>query len=268
MTPILGIDTAWTNRQPSGVALVQEHLDRWRVLCVAPSYESFIGAGHGIPVNWSSPAKGGGDPTIPELLAAARNLGAESVDLIALDIPLAHSKIESRRASDSAISKVFGGRGCSTHSPNRERPGRISDALMSQLNSAGYVLETVGRNSQASLRAIEVYPHPALLTLLKRDYRVPYKVSNSSKYWKGESVPDRIERILEEFTNIYDALSDVFGDLTFDLPSKAEVPNLSHLKRYEDALDALVCAWVGHEHFDGSTRPFGDDDSTIWVPLT
>ena len=38
---------------------------------------------------------------------------------------------------------------------------------------------------------IECYPHVALLALLKRDYRVPYKVSRSGKYWKAEKLTRR-----------------------------------------------------------------------------
>jgi predicted RNase H-like nuclease len=268
MPAILGIDAAWTTAQPSGVALIQEQPDGWHVRCAAPSYESFVNAAGGVPVNWSSSQTRGSAPDISDLLVAARNLGVDKVDLIALDIPLAHTKIESRRPSDSAISKAFGGKGCSTHSPTSERPGPISDDLMAQLRKIGYSLETTSPATRSKRRVLEVYPHPALLALLKRDYRVPYKVSNSSKYWKGESVPTRIERLLNEFSGIFGALQNVFGDLGFELPSKLDITTLSALKRYEDGLDALVCAWVGQQHLQGNTRPYGDIDSAIWVPDT
>jgi predicted RNase H-like nuclease len=50
------------------------------------------------------------------------------------------------------------------------------------------------------------------------------------------------------------------------LPDAARVPSLAHLKRYEDALDALVCAWVGVCALNGSARAYGDDAAAIWVP--
>ena len=263
---ILGIDAAWTSGQPSGVALIKQHEGQLQVLCVAPSYGAFIDAGRGISVNWQSQKFAGSEPNISELLQAAQSLGAVQVDLIALDIPLARSEITSRRPSDSAISKAFGGKGCSTHSPNGSRPGPISNALFNQLRDTGFALETTDSASKMEPRAIEVYPHPALLALLNRDYRIPYKVGNSGKYWKGESARQRIGRLIGEFANIHQSLSQELGILPFDLPLSENVTSFSFLKRYEDAIDALVCAWVGKQHLLGRTRPYGDQNSAIWVP--
>jgi hypothetical protein len=38
------------------------------------------------------------------------------------------------------------------------------------------------------------------------------------------------------------------------------------LKRYEDALDALISAWVGVEFINGRAIPYGDDAAAVWVP--
>ena len=56
---------------------------------------------------------------------------------------------------------------------------------------------------------IDCYPHVALLTLLKRDYRVPYEVSRSGKYLKAEKLTrsERIERLLEQFQAIKTGLN-------------------------------------------------------------
>jgi predicted RNase H-like nuclease len=40
----------------------------------------------------------------------------------------------------------------------------------------------------------------------------------------------------------------------------------SGLKRYEDSLDILVCAWVGAKYLKGEALPYGDDTAAIWVP--
>lgn len=39
------------------------------------------------------------------------------------------------------------------------------------------------------------------------------------------------------------------------------------LERHEDALDALVCAWVGTEHLAGRTAALGDAEAAIWTPV-
>lgn len=266
MVSVLGIDAAWTRTQPSGVALVQETRGQWQILCAAPSYESFVSAAFDGDLDWNARRFNGSKPNIPVLLEAARRLGAASVDVIAMDIPLARTAITTRRPSDSAVSKAFGSKGCSTHSPNSTRPGLISNSLYRQLRDNGFELDTAAPDPEAARRAIEVYPHPALLKLLDRDYRVPYKVGNSARYWKGESVQQRITRLIDEFTSIYRGLAGKLGDIPFDLPASGNVANLSFLKRYEDALDALVCAWVGQQHVLSRTLAYGDEDSAIWVP--
>jgi hypothetical protein len=37
---MLGIDAAWTEKEPSGVALLKGRLGAWQCAAVAPSYQS------------------------------------------------------------------------------------------------------------------------------------------------------------------------------------------------------------------------------------
>jgi hypothetical protein len=69
-----------------------------------------------------------------------------------------------------------------------------------------------------------------------------------------------------EFSAIRDALGGVFHRLTLAVAEPAEVRSLGTLKRYEDALDVLVCAWVDTEYLAGRTEPLGDADAAIWCP--
>jgi len=115
-------------------------------------------------------------------------------------------------------------------------------------------------------RLVEVYPHPALLALLGCTYRVPYKVSKSGKYWPGTSVAHRAAKLLEVFDAILTGLRRNIADIPMRLPLASEVPSLAGLKRYEDAIDALVCAWCGIMYLEGKAIPYGDDTAAIWVP--
>ena len=38
------------------------------------------------------------------------------------------------------------------------------------------------------------------------------------------------------------------------------------VEEMEDALDAVVCAWVGVCALEGRAKAYGDPDSAIWVP--
>jgi predicted RNase H-like nuclease len=130
--------------------------------------------------------------------------------------------------------------------------------------AAGYPLATTGNCPLPCL--IEVYPHPALLSLLERERRVPYKGSKAARYWPGVTAAVRVDSLLREYSAILMALTKVFGPVDINLPSAQDVRAAAHLKRYEDALDALICAWVGVEHLEGRTIALGDESAAIWCP--
>ncbi len=266
MLTILGIDAAWTAREPSGVALIQVQPTGSSVVCVAPSYEAFVACSQGAPVDWQAPRYRGSWPDASALVRAARKMTSAEQSVVAVDIPVANRPFESRRAADTAISKAFGGRGCSAHSPNAARPGTLGRSLMAQLEAQGFPLATAVPRDANTRHTIEVYPHPALLTLLRREYRVPYKVARSKEYWPDASVSDRVSNLLVEFQQINLALIDVFGGAPLSLPHRQDVATLAGLKRYEDALDALVSAWVGLSVMRGAAVPYGDNSAAIWVP--
>lgn len=266
MRRVLGIDAAWTAKQPSGVALVEGQSECWRIVAVAPSYEAFLRIAQAQAIDWSIVKVAGSAPAVVDLIGAAEALGGAAIDVVAVDMPLSRGIISGRREADRQVSQVFGSRGCSTHSPSVERPGELGAQLMSDLDELGFRLDTSESNGHRRNRVIEVYPHTGLLYLLDLDYRLPYKVSKSLKYWPGSSVNERNRRLLRQFERIYAALEAELGPIPFELPAIDDVPTLSFLKRFEDALDALICAWVGIEYLSGRARAYGDRDAAIWVP--
>jgi predicted RNase H-like nuclease len=109
---------------------------------------------------------------------------------------------------------------------------------------------------------LEVYPHTALLALTGDDYRVEYKASKTRTYWPGEPLGARQR-------NLHAVWRRVLGLLESRLETGFTLPGprpFARLKRYEDALDALICAWVGIEYLAGRTQAYGDTDSAIWMP--
>jgi predicted RNase H-like nuclease len=266
MPTILGIDAAWTVRQPSGVALVAYRDEEWRCLAVAPSYETFLGLARGVPVDWEQPRFSGSAPDAESLLQAARDLADATVDVVTVDMPVATTPITDRRLADDAISRAFGGRGCSVHTPSISRPGTLGEALTAGFLAAGYPVATALTPPGLRPNLVEVYPHPALLTLLNRPYRVPYKVSRARRYWPERTPAQRVAEILEVFQAIDDALTEKLGSTGLCLPPETQIRSLAQLKRYEDALDALVCAWVGTCYVEGSVEAFGDETAAIFCP--
>lgn len=127
MDGILGIDAAWTVKEPSGVALLAGSAGEWRCVTVTPSYDSFLALAEGVPVDWTVKARGAVPEASRLVTAAERLLGGGKVAVVTVDMPLATVLIAGRRAADSAVSRVYGGKGAAVHSPNAERPGIISD---------------------------------------------------------------------------------------------------------------------------------------------
>jgi predicted RNase H-like nuclease len=255
MASVLGIDAAWTEKEPSGVALLEGSPEGWRCVAVAPSYDSFLSLAEGTPVDWTSKARG----TVPNvdrvLSGAERLLVNQKVSAVTVDMPLSTEPITGRREADAAISRAYGGRGAAVHSPSAERPGAISDGLSRGFAAAGFPLATSTTPVGTPNRLVEVYPHPALITLIAADYRLPYKVSRSRRYWPGSSPAERKANLLTQFGGIASALNGEIRDIPIELPGPDSMVSTSGLKRYEDSLDALVCAWVGAKYLEGEAVP-------------
>ncbi|TBA68945.1 DUF429 domain-containing protein [Rhizobium ruizarguesonis] len=257
---VLGIDAAWTEREPSGVALIVDRGSGWRLLEVAASYAGFAAHKDADPIVRHR----GSLPDAPALLAVAREKLGEPVDLVAIDMPLSLVPIMGRRASDNMISSEYGARHASTHTPSVARPGRLSDELRIRFEAAGYPLAV----SEPSGRALlEVYPHPALIELASADRRLPYKHSKSRKYWPDESPAARRQNLFETWRRIIALLDVRIQGVKDSLPLPSPDERGHVLKAFEDALDAVVCAWVGSCVMDGRARAHGDLESAIWVPI-
>src|SRR5262245_9752822 len=156
MRAVLGIDAAWTLAQPSGVALAAETIDGWRLIAVASSYQHFDALADDRLTREARPR--GSMPDARALLTSATRLCGRPVDLVAIDMPLAHVPITCRRASDNAVSRTYGARKLGTPTPSAARPGPISDALREGFKLSGYPLLT---SAVSPPGVIEVYPHPA-----------------------------------------------------------------------------------------------------------
>ncbi len=262
MTAVLGIDAAWTATQPSGVALVERQGTAWRLIAAASSYSNFIQTGMRPVSEHCRPSSSIIDLRV--LLDAASVMTSGSVDLIAVDMPLARTPIIARRTSDNAVSRAYGARKCSTHTPSVIRPGPISDAMRATCEASGYPLLT---QSISTPGLIEVYPHPALVELTGAFERLPYKISKIRNYWRDETPANRRSRLLDQWTAIVAALENEIAGVSAMLPVPQQTAATWELKAFEDALDAVVCAWVGICALEDRAMPYGDDVSAIWIPV-
>ena len=261
MRNVIGIDAAWTIREPSGVALVEEMATGWRLVSVAPSYRAFYDLAPGDEVLDDGPSDYWPKPR--RLLNTAHRLSGGRVQIIAVDMPLANSAITGRRVSDDAVSRAYGARHCGTHSPNVIRPGPISRQLSQGFTDEGYPLSTASLSLPG---VIEVYPHPALVELARSPRRLPYKLAKIRAYWRDQSPAVRKSLLLGEWSRIVDLLEERIIGVRAALPALPVHAPRKALKGYEDQLDAVVCAWVAVCALEDRAEPYGDQDSAIWIP--
>jgi predicted RNase H-like nuclease len=237
---VLGLDAAWTAHHDSGRAVIA-----------------------GAPGGWSCVSAVSGRMSADDVLAAARSAAGTLPDVVSVDMPLARVPIVARRECDNALSRAFGGRGCAVHSSTPERPGRVSADLMCALSSAGYELAVCGTPLRRR-QVIEVYPHIAVMQLLSSDYRVPYKVARMRRYWPDATPAARMRNLRGKLAEILAALRQNVADIPLEMPPAGSGP--SELKRFEDALDGVICAWIGALYMEGKCQAYGDSDSAIWAP--
>ena len=260
---VLGIDAAWTARNPSGVALVEVRGGgRAAAVMAAPSYESFCEG----RVDWSV-RQSGGLCDAGSILAAARRLTPLPIRCVAVDMALSRLPITGRRVADNRTSSAFGRQWCGTHSPSAERPGRVSDGLLRGFEDEGFRLATAGAGRRLPARpVVEVHPHAALVRLLGAERRLPYKLSRARRYHPDATLEEARGRVLTTWRAILDGLeTSVRGARRLLPPDPSALPP-SRLKAVEDALDAIVCAWIGVEVMRGNAEPYGDETAAIWVP--
>ena len=259
MGAILGIDAAWTPNGSSGVALIRQvDAERWESAAAEAGYSAFITRS-----DCGSFEKLNDQPPIRQLVQAAEHLAKTQVTLVVADMPLARHSIANRRVADQRVSEAFGARGCSTHSPTKDRPGLLSEHIRAGFEKSSYQLVTNAKHLP-NKALIETYPHPALLSLMSENYRLSYKVKNTAKYWSNSDRPARMEYLLDVLRSILDRLSREISGIDFEVPRIAET--FSELKPIEDKIDALICAWVGIQALDGKAEPYGDEEAAIWLP--
>ena len=272
ITAILGIDAAWSEAKPSGVALIRQREEGgWAYIAAAPSCQSFIQLARGQDVNWLASPVGGQIQPEELLIAIADRWPDTEVTVIAVDMPVANQPVRGRRPCDDAISSAFGAAWAGTHSPRENLPGAVSDDLIGELERLDYWLATcVPDQVDYEVRdraTIEVYPHPAIVRLLNLEVRLKYKFDKSNRFWPGRSLAQRRERISANLRRLRTGLTtQIIGIREDCIPTDAYLQSRRALKRFEDTLDALVCAWVGACYFEGHAECYGDAAAAIWVP--
>ena len=240
-----GIDLAWGLRAWTGLAVLDEsgrllHLSRCRtdeeiVATLAPYVEGPVVAG--------------------------------------IDAPVVVRNTTGRRLCETQVTAVFGRFHAGAHSSNLSMPvfawgprgGRVAELL-------GLDVDPCFAPRTAVRRALEVYPHPATITLFGLDRVLPYKAK------PGRTADSRRTALLALLDGL-EGLAAADPPLRLDgcaawASARAAVAGATTgaaLEREEDAVDAVLCAYIAlHRwtHGDARSALLGDPEAgCIVVPL-
>jgi predicted RNase H-like nuclease len=212
-----GVDLAWAGRNPTGVAVVDE---AGRLV--------YVGAAR--------------DDT--DILAALRPY-TQGDCVVAFDAPLVVTNPTGQRPAETALNRDFRRFEAGAHPANTGKPefadvprgARLAQALGLDMDPG----------SPATRRAIEVYPHPATVVL----FRLPRTLKYKAKPGRG------LDQLKSELLLLMDGLEKLAQAADGGVPLRVDGPEWVELRRQvvtaqrkcelrraEDPIDAVVCAYV------------------------
>ncbi len=174
---------------------------------------------------------------IEAVLAFVRNYTTDRT-VVAIDAPLIIANSHSQRECETLVSRRYGSRDASCHTSNLSLyPDAASVRLANELARDGFHHAPVSGDDRVML---EVYPHAALVELFALEKIIKYKKGTVEGKRTGlKLLQDRVS----EFSR---ADPPLLPGPAFQSFIAAGLLNLSgqRLKNYEDALDALICAYL------------------------
>ncbi len=237
----VGVDLAWGDRRPTGVAVLD---DEGRLLRVSS---------HG---------------TDDDIVAALTPyVGGDC--LVAFDAPLVVTNPAGNRACEAALNRDFARFDAGAHPANTGKPEFAATPRGARL--AARLDLDMDPASRARRTAIEVYPHPATVALFRLGRTLKYKQKPGRTLAQLRAELLRLIRLLEGLSASGVPLHLAGSEDWRELVTRVETAQRkSDLRRAEDEVDAVVCAYVAlfaHRRPDRTTT-YGDFASGYIVTPT
>lgn len=236
----IGLDLAWGDRARSGVAVLDDD-------------------GHLRHLGTASD-----DASITAALAP----WLEGPCTVAIDAPLVVTNSSGRRPCEAALAADFARFDAGPHPSNLSRPYFVPEPRGGRL-ARTWALD-LDLRADAPRRAVEVYPHAATIALfgLGRILRYKHKQGRDLTLLRSE-----LTRLLD----LLEALAHDDDPLVLDHPDWRRVretvrtaPTKAALRRVEDEVDAVVCAYVARleRHASDRLTCYGDVATGVIVTPT
>lgn len=237
----IGVDLAWGQRKPTGVAVVD---DSGRLVLATAVTD---------------------DTSICSLLEPY----AEDDCVVGFDAPLIVRNATGQRPAERAINADFARFQAGTHPSNTGRP-EFADGTRAARLAEALDLD-IDPRSGAPRRALEVYPHAATVALFRLGRTLKYKSKPGRSLAQMRTELVRLMELIEGLAGADPALRSNGSEDWARLRAAAETASRkSELRRVEDPVDAVVCAYVA---MFATRRPddvtyYGDSDTGYIVTPT
>ncbi|WP_275694986.1 DUF429 domain-containing protein [Nocardioides sp. CFH 31398] len=215
---VVGVDLAWGERNPTGVARLDDEGGLLDVASVRTDAE----------------------------VASAAAIAADEECVVGIDAPLLVTNPTGNRPAETALNRDFRAFQAGAHPSNTglavfaagPRGGRLAHAL-------GLVPWPTGDGATPRRRAVEVYPHAASVAL----FRLPRTLKYKQK--QGRDL-DLLRSELLRLTTLLEGLEDAAVPLRLRgrdcweglVGAVTSASRKSHLRLAEDQVDAVLCAYV------------------------
>jgi len=237
----VGLDLAWGERKPTGVAVVD---DEGRLVYVGVAQD---------------------DASI----RAAIGPYVEDDCLVAFDAPLVVTNPTGQRPSEAALNRDFAKFEAGAHPTNTGKPEFAGTPRAARIASALDL--DIDPNSSSSRRAIEVYPHPATVALFRLGRTLKYKSKPGRSVAQLRSELLRLLDLIEALAQATPPLRVADDDGWIALRHAVETAERkSDLRRAEDPVDAVLCAYVAlfATRRPGDVTVYGDAETGATITPT
>lgn len=220
MITCIGIDLAWSTRNPTGGAVIR------------------------------GDAAGGafGDASVlgsdAEILAYIDTHAGAGPCIVGVDAPLWVPNETGRRPGEAAIGAAFARFQAGAHPANRQRLAQAGvvrgEALVAALAERGFVHAPEIAAGVATRQVIEVFPHPAMIAIFALERTLKYKVKPKRT---REFLDSEFVRYQQHMLALRDGDPPLGGHEAFVGQDVAGLRGRAR-KNYEDQIDALICAYI------------------------
>lgn len=212
----VGVDLAWGQRNRTGLAVLD---DAGRLL------------------------ESGTVRTDAEIVSFVQRHPTETL-VAGVDAPLIVPNATGRRPCEALVGAHFGRFGAGAYPANRGNPSFVPEPRGARLAAVlGWEMDPAVPPGPGRRVCIEVYPHPAMVSLFPLDHVIPYKIK------QGRDLP----ALKTAYQRLLDHLEATCGDVLVLAESErwmalreaaAGAARKSELNLIEDEIDAIFCAYI------------------------